>query len=264
MSLRHLIFVLLVAWTAEVRAETATIAVAANFVETLHALVRDFEATSPHRLRVSVGSTGALYAQVRNGAPFDVMLAADQTRPMRLVEEGYAVQGSRFTYAVGQLVLWSADADFVKELNGELATDLAANPADRIAIANPELAPYGLAAKQAMQALGIWPEVAKRVVMGANVGQAHTMVATGNAKAGFIALSYLRSGDGPVQGSYWKVPSMLHDPILQDGVVLKRGESNDAAKAFVAWLASDAARDTLVRYGYGAAALPDGQDHMRP
>lgn len=265
MSLRHLLFVLLVAYTAGARAETATIAVAANFVETLQVLVREFEASSPHRIRISAGSTGALYAQARNGAPYDVLLAADQRRPIRLAAEGYAVPGSRFTYAVGHLVLWSSDADFVKVSDGNLTTNLASNSADRIAIANPELAPYGLAAKQAMQALGVWQEVSKRVVMGANVGQAHTMVATGNAKAGFIALSYLR-GRGPVQGSYWNVPSSLHDPILQDGVVLKRGHANDAVRAFVSWLGSDAARDILIRFGYGVAVppIPSGYSHTEP
>lgn len=239
----------LVLLTGPASAEVALVAVAANFAEVMERLEADFEAGSVHAITVTSGSTGKLYAQIRNGAPFDVLLAADQARPERLEAEGLAVRGSRFTYARGRLALWSADPDLV---GSDGAATLRAGAFRRLAIANPDLAPYGAAARDSLQALGVWESVRERIVMGENVGQAHAMVATGNAELGLVAASYVASPRNRVAGSLWMVPESLHAPIRQDAVLLSRAEDNSAARDLLAYLRREDVRAVIREFGYGA------------
>lgn len=231
------------------RGETALIAVAANFAEVMERIEADFEAQSPHRLRVSIGSTGKLYAQIVQGAPFDALLAADRVHPERLESDGLAVEGTRFTYATGRLVLWSADPARIPEDGAAL---LRAGDFRRLAMANPELAPYGRAARQALAALGVLEALEERIVLGENVGQAHALVASGNAELGFVALSYVDSARNRVGGSRWLVPDSLYEPIHQDAVLLTRGEDNSAARDLLAYLRRPEVRALIERFGYGA------------
>ena len=230
----------------------AIVAVAANFTVVVRELTPAFEEQSGHTLAVVIGSTGKLYAQIKNGAPFQILLAADQARPERLEAEGGAVAGTRFTYAVGRLTLWSADPGLI---GGDPRAVFASEKVKHIAIANPELAPYGIAAKETLQWLGLWEALQAKIVMGENIGQTFTMVATGNAEAGFVALSAVlaqeaRAG-GVQKGSRWDVPAEAYSPIRQDAVLLKAGENSEAAKAFLSFLRSDAALAVIKRYGYG-------------
>lgn len=231
------------------RAAEALVAVATNFAEVMAALVPRFEADTDHRIRVSSGSTGKLYAQIRNGAPFDIFLAADRRRPELLESAGAAVAGSRFTYAIGRLVLWSADAN---RIGADGAAVLRRGDFRHLAIANPKLAPYGLAAQQALSALGLWDPLKDRIVQGENIGQVFSLVATGNAEIGFVALSAVLSPRHKVTGSYWNVPVNLYEPIRQDAVLLSHGAENAAARAFLGYMKSAAARSVIARYGYGA------------
>jgi molybdate transport system substrate-binding protein len=232
---------------ASVHAETALIAVAANFAEVMERLQADFESQSPHVLNVTTGSTGKFYAQIANGAPFDVLLAADQRRPGLLVESGLAVPGSRFTYAAGRLVLWSAQP-------GRIAADgaetLRAGEFRRLAIANPDLAPYGAAARQVLEGLGLYQALRARIVMGENIGQAHTLVATGNAELGLVALSYVLSPRSNRAGSRWDVPQRLYEPIRQDAVLLMRAQHNTAARDLLAYLRRPEVRELIRESGY--------------
>lgn len=233
------------------RAGEALAAVAANFKEVADALAPRFEAATGHRLTVSLGSTGALYAQIVAGAPFDVLLAADQKRPRLLAETGAGIAGTRFTYAVGRLVLWSARADFIGE-DGAAALRRAA--VRHVAIAHPKLAPYGAAARQALERLGPWEALRAKIVTAENIGQAFAMVATGNAELGLIALSSLAGPGKPPTGSRWIVPETLHDPIRQDAILLARAHDNAAARAFLDYLKGGEARVLIERYGYGTRA----------
>ncbi|MXW01026.1 MAG: molybdate ABC transporter substrate-binding protein [Holophagales bacterium] len=227
-----------------------TIAVAANAAEAVEALAADFEQRTGHRVTVTVGSTGKLYAQILHGAPFDVFLAADQERPRLLVEQGLAVEGSRLTYAVGRLVLWSPDAEV------DAAHTLRAGSFRRLAIANPDLAPYGAAARDALRELGLWESLRSKIVVGENVGHSFTMAASGNAELGFVALSSVLSQGG----SYWEVPPDLHRPIRQDAVLLDRAGGTTAARAFHLFLGSPKALATIEAFGF----VVDGQRrHLR-
>ena len=241
--------VAIIALTAPVtaRADEATVAVAANFTEVIEELETIFEAATDHTLTVTSGSTGKLYAQIKQGAPFDILMAADQARPERLESEGDAVSGSRFTYAIGQLVLWSPDAERISA-DGRAVLKVA--DFDHLAIANPDLAPYGLAAKQTLQHFGLWDALQPKLVMGQNIGQAFSMVATGNAQLGLVAKSYAVSARNETPGSRWDVPIDAHEPIRQDALILKRAADNPAARAFADFLRSDAAREVITRFGY--------------
>jgi molybdate transport system substrate-binding protein len=232
------------AWAAE-----TTVAVATNFAEAAASLKPDFERQTGHTVALTVGSTGKLYAQVTNGAPFDVFLSADQSRAELLEKEGHAVSGTRFTYATGRLALWSADATLLAD--GSPAA-LRGPKVRHLAIANPDLAPYGAAAKQVLERLGLWQELVPRIVMGQDVGSTFAMVATGNAEAGFVALSSLMSAVEQPRGSRWDVPLELYDPIRQDAVQLKRSVENPAAWAFLEFLRSASARATMAHFGYAA------------
>ncbi|MDH5785300.1 MAG: molybdate ABC transporter substrate-binding protein [Chromatiales bacterium] len=239
-----LFFLTLILFHSPSTAETVTLAVAANFTEVTAELVSRFEQHSGHRAKVSYGSTGKLYAQIKHGAPFDLFLAADEERPKRLVEEGDAIGASRFTYARGELVLWSADEGLFSD--GEAY--LKRGEITRLAIANPQTAPYGVAAQQLLHRLGRWESLMPHLVRGDSITQTFQFVATGNAETGLVAASQLRSW--PHRGSVWRVPQHYHAPIAQQAVLLKRAERNPAAQAFVHYLASDEAKRVIRDFGY--------------
>ncbi|MGH8194802.1 MAG: molybdate ABC transporter substrate-binding protein [Woeseiaceae bacterium] len=233
---------------AAASAAEALVAVASNFTEALEQLEAGFEEASGHRLTVTAASTGMLYAQIRSGAPFDVFLAADQERPRLLQEEGDAVPGSRFTYAIGRLTLWSTHPGFI---GADGAETLRAARFRTLAIANPDLAPYGMAARETLEALGLQETLNDRIVMGENIGQTHAMVATGNAELGFVALSSVVSPRNESEGSRWDVPQELYTPIRQDAVLLTRAADNPAARDFLAYLEGADARAVIRDFGYG-------------
>ncbi|MCG6862680.1 MAG: molybdate ABC transporter substrate-binding protein [Chromatiaceae bacterium] len=231
-------------------AEPLRVAVASNFLMPAKALADRFEQASGYQVSLSTGSTGKLYAQIVNGAPFSVFLAANAAEPRRLEAQGKVVAGSRFTYAVGRLVLWSRDpaqlaagdgADLIR--NGEFA---------RLAVANPKTAPYGMAALQAMQALGLDPAtLGRRLVRGENVSQVYQFTASGNADLGFVALSQVSNPEKPAAGSYWLVPSDLHEPIEQQAVLLDDSPNDEGARLFFDFLKGPKSRELIARYGYG-------------
>jgi molybdate transport system substrate-binding protein len=229
------------AWSAQ-----ATVAVAANFAPTLKVLVAEIEKQTGHQYRLVSASTGGLYAQIRNGAPFDVLLAADQAVPLALERDGLTVAGSRFTYATGTLVLWSANAQGV-DAQGQV---LKKGQFKRLAIANPKTAPYGAAALAALKQLGLENAVHSRLVQGESVGQTLSFIATGNADLGFVALSQVLKNSQLKSGSMWQVPTHLYPPIRQDAVLLRQAAHNAAALALIAALQSKAGKDLLTAHGY--------------
>lgn len=220
------------------------VAVAANFAAPAKAIAAAFETASGHHVSISVGSSGQFYTQITHGAPFEVLLSADAERPRRAEAEGYAVAGTRFTYAVGRLVLYSRTPGLVDD-RGEV---LRGGRFDKLALADPAVAPYGVAAIQTLTRLGLLERLRPRFVQGASIGQAYDFVRSGAAEVGFVALSQTIDETG---GSRWLVPERLHDPILQDAVLLKAGEANPAARAFLAFLKGEPARAIVRRYGYG-------------
>jgi len=232
-------------------AEPLRIAVASNFLVPAKALVARFERTSGKAITVSAGSTGKLYAQIVNGAPYGIFLAANVSEPKRLEADGRAVAGSRFTYATGRLVLWSRNPALLTA--GDGADLIRRQDFTCLAIANPRTAPYGAAAVQAMQALGLDPMgLGPRLVRGENVSQAHQFIASGNVDVGFVALSQVGNPRRPAKGSYWLVPADLHDPIEQQAVLLARAAADAHANAFLRYLRSPEARALIAGYGYGA------------
>lgn len=239
-------------------AAEVTVAVAANFAAPMQQIARAFAQDTGHQAVVSLGATGSFYAQIRNGAPFHVFLSADDETPQRLEREGLAVSGSRFTYALGQLVLWSPQPGRVDDRGEVLRTG--AFP--RLAIANPRLAPYGQAAMQVLDRMGVTAQWQPRLVVGENIAQAYQFVATGNASLGFVALAQVLV-DGRMdvhisgrlrEGSAWIVPPSLHEPIRQDAVLLSRGQGNPAATALLAYLRGDKARAVIRAHGYSLGA----------
>ncbi len=222
-----------------------TVAVAANFTAAAKDIAKAFEKETGHKAVLAFGSTGKLYAQIAHGAPFEVFLAADQKRPKKTESEGLAVPGSRFTYAKGKIVLYSSDASLVDGAGKVLAmtTKFA-----KLAIANPKTAPYGAAATQAMQKLGVYEGVKDKIVQGDSIAQTHQFVVTGNAQLGFVAFSQVVKTSG---GSQWVVPDNLYTPIRQDAVLLKTGVQNDVAQAFLAFLKGETAHAIIESYGYG-------------
>ncbi len=225
------------------RSETALIAVATNFAGAAEKLAADYGAASGDTVTITAGATGKLYAQISAGAPFDAFLSADTKTPAKLEAEGTGVAGSAFPYATGSLVLWSADA----------ATDLSDPKAAlaktaHVAIANPDLAPYGRAAVEVIEAMGLTDTLADRIVMGENIGQAQTMAASGAAEVGFVAASGLVGLPEP--GASWVVPKDMHAPLTQGAILLTHGAENRAAQGFLAYLASDAGKMTIAGFGY--------------
>jgi molybdate transport system substrate-binding protein len=227
-------------------ADEAQMAVAANFSAPAKQLAAQFEKATGHRLALSSGSTGKFYAQISNGAPFDVLLAADSETPRRMEQEKLAVSGSRFTYALGKLVLWSPREGVVDDRGEVLRT----GTFRRLSLANPRLAPYGAAAQEAMERLGAWATLQDRLVMGENIAQAFQFVASGNAELGFVAYSQVREPGKPLAGSFWLVPQSLYAPLRQDAVLLAHGASNAAAREFLAFLRSAPALELIRGYGY--------------
>jgi molybdate transport system substrate-binding protein len=228
------------------QAQVAHIAVAANFAEPIKAIAAVLHKTTGHSIDITMGATGKLYAQIHNGAPFDVLLAADTNTPEKLETEGLTQPGSRFSYATGKLVLWSADAAKV-DANGAV---LKASNLRKVAYANPKVAPYGAAAVQVMQKLGLSTALEARLVQGESIGQTYTFAATGNADVGFVALSQVLEGGKLKSGSLWAIPQSLYDPIRQDAVVLKRGADNAAAQALMQLLKSPNIKSLIRSYGY--------------
>lgn len=231
------------------RAQQVRVAVATNFAEVVEQIKPAFEARTGYRLTLTIGSTAKLYAQIRNGAPLEVLLAADAQTPLRLVAEGEAIAASRFTYALGRLALWSATPGLVA---ADGAATLRKGEFRHLAIANPELAPYGAAARDTLRAMNLWDSLQSKVVYAQNIGHAFSMVASGNAELGLIALSQIsRVGAGAaVGGSSWIVPSALHAPIRQDAVLLQRGRDHAGAIAFMAELKSAQVRKAIEAFGY--------------
>ncbi len=229
------------------RAGEVPVAVAANFTAPMQKIAAAFEQDTGHKAVLSFGATGKFYAQIRNGAPFQVFLAADDTTPRRVESEGLGVQGSRFTYAVGRLVLWSPRENYV-DGQGEV---LRTGDFTHLSIANPKLAPYGLAAVQTLQKLGLSESLKPRLVTGENIAQAYQFVASGNAQLGFVALSQVMEDGRIARGSAWQVPDAMHEPIRQDAVLLATGKDNAAAAALMQYLRGDKAREIIRRYGYG-------------
>lgn len=226
-----------------VTAAPLRVAVASNFVQVARALAKDFEQHTGQDVQLVVGSTGRHFAQIRHGAPFDLFLAADSRRPLRLEQEGEAVPGTRFTYALGQVVLWSPQPALV-DSQGDV---LRSGRFQHLSIANPRLAPYGRAARQVLQSLGLWARLGNRLVRGENVGQAYQFVKSGAAELGFVALSQVPDADG-TGGSIWRVPQHLYAPIEQQAVQLSR---HPAAAEFLSFLRGDSARDVIRASGYG-------------
>jgi len=246
-----LLALLLVLAAPAARAETALAAISANFKETAEALLPLFREATGHDVTLTTGSTGKLYAQVVAGAPFDVMLSADAATPAALIAAGHAEAGTAFTYATGRLALWSADP-------GRIGADGRAALADPglrfLAIANPELAPYGAAAREALVSMGLWAALEPRIVMGQNIGQTHSMVASGAAEIGLVALSAVKSPRAAIAGSHWEVPQRHHAPIRQDAVLLSHGQGSAAARAFLDFLRGREAAEVIARFGYGTGA----------
>ena len=245
-----LISVLTLTLSSTVRADSALVAVSANFVPAVVELARDFEADSGHSLQLAAGSTGKLYAQIVNGAPFDVFLAADRARPARLEAEHRIVPGSRFTYALGRLVIWIPGSNIVSGDPEQAIAQL--KDVRRLALANPDLAPYGAAAIEVLERFHLTDQLDRRIVRGENVGQAYAMVASGAADAGLIALSHVlsRNPAGEAATHWLAVPADWHSPIRQDAVLLAHGRGNAAAAAFLAFLKSDSIRHRLRALGF--------------
>ena len=244
---RHL-SLLLIALTgvaAQVRADEVPVAVAANFSAPMQMIAAEFEKDSGHKVVAAYGSTGKFYAQIKNGAPFEVLLAADDETPTRLAAENAAVAGSQFTYAIGKLVLWSAKPAVV-DSQGEV---LKKGGFDHIAIANPKLAPYGAAAVQTLKTLGVYDALQPKIVTAESIAQSWQFVSSGNALLGFVALSQVLK-DGKIEGSAWVIPASLYPPIRQDVVILEKGKGKPAAEALVKYLKGDKARAIITSFGY--------------
>jgi molybdate transport system substrate-binding protein len=229
-------------------AETATVAAAANFLAPLETLEDLFEDETGHELVLVSASTGQLYSQIVNAAPFDVLLAADEDTVARLVSEGRADASTRFTYATGKLVLWTRAVDKFMPLDLET---LRREDFRWLAIANPELAPYGLAAQQTLESLALWQPLQSRIVRGQSIAQTFAMAETANADLAFVALSQAVAYQGPA--AYFLVPAELHAPLRQDAVLLTRAADNGAARAFVNWLKGHLAAEVIAGFGYDVA-----------
>jgi molybdate transport system substrate-binding protein len=229
------------------RADDVQVAVAANFTGPMQVIAVLFERDTGHKARLSFGATGKFYAQIANGAPFEVLLAADDETPARLVREGHGVAGSPYTYAIGKLVLWSAKPDLV-DAQGDI---LKKGGFKHLALANPKTAPYGAAAMQAMGRLGVAETLKPLFVQGENIAQTQQFVSTGAADLGFVAYSQVIRNGAIGNGSGWLVPENLYDPIRQDAVILARGKDKPAAAALLAFLKGDKAKEVIRSFGYG-------------
>jgi len=244
--LRHAFVAALFAITASAaQAQEVVAAVAANFAAAMTRIEPAFEQVSGHQLTVVLGSSGKFVAQIQQGAPFDVLLSADAERPALLAQSGLGVPASRFTYAIGQLALWSPDPD---RFGADGATYLRTGGFRHLVIANPAVAPYGAVAQQTLEKLGLWSVVQDKIVRGEDIGQAYAMTASGAAEAGFVALSQVLAGGKP--GSTWQVPQELYPALKQDAILITRARDNPAAKALLDYLKSPPARAVIAELGY--------------
>ena len=245
-TIARLLTTLCFMFTLRAQAAEVNVAVAANFTTPMQKLAAAFAQDTGHTAILSFGATGKFYAQIKNGAPFQILLAADEETPARLESENATVTGTRFTYATGRLVLWSKQLGLVDN-QGDI---LRQGRFDHLAIADPKLAPYGAAALETLNQLGLLQALQSKVVQGENIGQAYQFVYTGNAALGFVALSQVML-DGKIrEGSVWVVPANLHKPIRQDAVLLSNGKDNPAAIALLAYLKTDKARAIIRSFGY--------------
>jgi molybdate transport system substrate-binding protein len=242
-NLSLLVGLALLVGAGPVEAAQTQVAVAANFTQPAKEIAALFKDKTGDEALLSFGASGNFYTQITQGAPFQVFLSADADRPKAAVDAGFAVADSRFTYAVGKLVLWSKSLDLTK---GDDV--LKANAFTKLSIANPKAAPYGAAAIEAMKSLGVYDAIEPKIVQGTSIAQAFQFVDTGNAELGFVALSQL---SGVTAGSRWAPPQSLYAPIRQDAVLLKTGADDATAKAFLAFLKTDEAKAVILRYGYG-------------
>jgi molybdate transport system substrate-binding protein len=231
------------------KAETTIVAVAANFTKPMTDIAELFEKTTGHSAKLSFGSSGKFVAQIENGAPFEVFLSADDKAPAKLEQSGFAVANSHFTYAIGKLVLWSATANLVDD-QGEI---LSKGSFKHIALADPKLAPYGVAAMEVLKSKNVLTKLQPLFVQGENIAQTYQFVSTRNAELGFVALSQVIDNGKITNGSAWQIPENLYTPLRQDVVLLKKGEDNPAAPALVQFLKSPEAKAIISKYGYGLA-----------
>ncbi len=236
----------LLTFASGARADEVSVAVAANFTVPLQKIAAEFEKDTGHKVVASFGSTGKFYAQIKSGAPFEVLLAADRETPAKLVAEAAAQPGTAFTYAIGKLVLWSPTPAFV-DTQGEV---LKKANFEHIALANPKLAPYGAAGLEVMKSLGVMDHLQAKIVTAGSIAQAHQFVSSGNAQLGFVALSQVQK-DGKIEGSSWLVPAALYSPIRQDAVILDKGKGKPAALALAQYLRSAKAVAIIQSFGYG-------------
>jgi molybdate transport system substrate-binding protein len=246
LDLKAAVLVALLLGVGGSRAGEVLVAVAANFAAPMQRIAAAFQRDTGHSARLSFGSTGKFYAQITNGAPHDVFLAADQATPARLENEGRVVAGSRFTYATGRLVLWSTQPGLV-DAEGSV---LRKGNFRHLAVANAQLAPYGAAAWQALENMQLLAPVKPKLVQGESIAQAYQFVATGNAELGFVALSQVMADGVFASGSAWVVPAALHAPLRQDAVLLHKGSNNPAAFSLMQYLQGDKARSILRAFGY--------------
>lgn len=246
--MKHLLAGVLMGWFSMtcLQAGEVRVAVAANFAAPMQRIAQLFKQDTGHKAVLSLGSTGNFYAQIRNGAPFDVLLAADDETPVKLEQEGWGVVGTRFTYAVGKLVLWSKRPGVVDDKGEVLRRD----GFQRLAVANPKLAPYGVAALEVLNQMGLMQALSAKLVQGDNIAQTYQFVSTENAQLGFVALSQVWADGNITQGSGWIVPAHLYTPIRQDAVLLTKGQGNRAAQALMVYLQSDKIKALIRTSGY--------------
>jgi len=237
-------------FSSAVQAADVMVAVASNFSRPMQKIAADFEKDSGHKVLLAFGSSGKFLAQIENGAPFDVFLSADQAKPRRLEGNGFAVAGSRFTYAQGRLALWSATA------GDDVQAQLKAGSFSKLALANPRLAPYGQAATEVLEALQLSTATRNKQVMGENISQTWQFVATGNAGLGFVALSQIMQDGVLTSGSAWLIPAALYAPIRQDAVLLKKGSDNPAASALLQYLQQPGVKALIAGFGYAQDTAP--------
>lgn len=243
---RNLSLILALCATGAVQADDIQLAVAANFTAPMKEIAAAFEQETGHRVKAAYGASGKFYAQIKNGAPFDALLSADEATPTKLVEEGAAVKETQFTYAVGTLVLWSAKPDVV-DAEGKV---LAAGDFQKVAIANPKTAPYGAATLEVLTGLKLLEAIQPKFVTGENIAQAFQFASTGNAELGFVALSQVMKDGKIATGSAWIVPGKLHAPIRQDAVVLEAGRDKPAVAALMDYLKGERAQAVIRAFGY--------------
>ncbi|HEX5394573.1 MAG TPA: molybdate ABC transporter substrate-binding protein [Rhodocyclaceae bacterium] len=243
---KMLLAVIAAAMAISAHAEEISVAVAANFMGPMERIAPMFEKATGHRLLIAYGTVGKFYAQIKSGAPFDILVSADDETPIRLEKDGLAIPTTRFTYAIGKLVLWSSKPGFV-DGKGDV---LKKGEFQHLAIANPKTAVYGAAGVDVLKALGALQGLEPKLAIGENITQAYQFVATGNAELGFVALSQVFKDGKFTEGSHWLVPTNLYTAIRQDAVLLKRGRGNPVAEALLDFLKTDAAKQVIKSYGY--------------